>query len=141
MRAASSSAGALMGARILLRPFARRSSNVLACAAVAMRHRTPYARACATCIAIAALAIAGCVETPPRAGAPVPPASATPIAPNVEPPPPNVNLSGFPLPYRQGYADGCASAGGRERKDASRFASDGNYRTGWHDGVALCKKK
>ncbi len=107
-----------------------------------MRHRTPYARGCATCIAIAALAIAGCVETPPRSGATIPPpAGATPIAPDVEPPPPNVNLSGFPLPYRQGYADGCASAGGRERKDASRFASDGNYRTGWQDGVALCRKK
>ena len=29
---------------------------------------------------------------------------------------------GFPLPYRQGYADGCASATGAERKDAARFA-------------------
>ena len=58
-----------------------------------------------------------------------------------EPPPPAVNLSGFPLPYRQGYADGCASATSTERKDAVRFASDGNYRTGWQDGIALCKKK
>ena len=80
--------------------------------------------------------------TPPGPGTAIPPAGgAAPIAPNVEPPPPNVNLSGFPLPYRQGYADGCASAGGRERKDAPRFASDGNYRTGWQDGAALCKKK
>jgi len=101
----------------------------------------PNARACAAFVAIAALAIAGCVETPPRPGTAVPPAGASPIPPHAEPPPPNVNLSGFPLPYRQGYADGCASAGGRERKDASRFASDGNYRTGWQDGVALCKKK
>ena len=52
-----------------------------------------------------------------------------------------VNLSGFPLPYRQGYADGCASATGPERKDAVRFAADGNYRTGWNDGLALCRKK
>ena len=59
---------------------------------------------------------------------------------NVEPPPPHVNLSGFPLPYRQGYADGCASATGAERKDAARFGGDGNYRTGWQDGLALCKK-
>jgi tetratricopeptide (TPR) repeat protein len=63
------------------------------------------------------------------------------IDPNVEPPPPNVNLSGFPLPYRQGYADGCAGAAGGERKDASRFAADGNYRTGWQDGRAICAKK
>jgi len=78
-------------------------------------------------------------------GAPVAPAApAAPSAPvpaNREPPPPNVNLSGFPLPYRQGYADGCASAGGAERKDAARFSSDPNYRTGWQDGVVLCRKR
>jgi hypothetical protein len=67
--------------------------------------------------------------------------TAPPIAPNVEPPPPPVNLSGFPLPYRQGYADGCASAAGPERRDATRFSADGNYRTGWQDGLALCRKK
>lgn len=83
---------------------------------------------------------AGCASTPPSTPS-IPPARAKPIAPNAEPPPANVNLSGFPLPYRQGYADGCASASGAERKDASRFASDGNYRTGWQDGVVLCKKK
>jgi hypothetical protein len=105
----------------------------------AMRHRAPRGRVCAACALAAAFAIGGCMTTP--APPVVPPASAKPIAPNVEPPPPNVNLSGFPLPYRQGYADGCASAGGRERKDAGRFASDGNYRTGWQDGVTLCKKK
>jgi hypothetical protein len=60
---------------------------------------------------------------------------------DAEPPPPNVNLSGFPLPYRQGYADGCASVGRSERKDAARFAADGNYRTGWQDGRALCAKQ
>ncbi len=47
----------------------------------------------------------------------------------------------FPLPYRQGYADGCASATGPERKDAARFGADGNYRTGWQDGLALCRRK
>ena len=55
-------------------------------------------------------------------------------------PPANVNLQGFPLEYRQGYADGCASARDAERKDAARFKSDGQYRTGWQDGIALCKK-
>ena len=74
----------------------------------------------------------------PDAGAPAPPV--TPPS-NVEPPPPAVNLSGFPLPYRQGYADGCTSAGGKEQKDATRFGGDGNYRTGWLDGRALCAKK
>ena len=73
----------------------------------------------------------------PDAGA----ATATPTPSNVEPPPPAINLAGFPLPYRQGYADGCASAGGREQKDAARFAAEGNYRTGWMDGRALCARK
>ena len=77
-------------------------------------------------------------------GAQEPPAvqpTAPPLPANAEPPAPAVNLSGFPLPYRQGYADGCASATGPERKDAVRFGADGNYRTGWTDGLALCRKK
>ena len=52
-----------------------------------------------------------------------------------------INLQGFPVPYRQGYADGCASVGALEQKDAVRFKSDGQYRTGWIDGNALCNKK
>jgi hypothetical protein len=89
-----------------------------------------------------AIVVGGCaqVATKPAAEPPAKPA-AQPIAPDKEPPPPAINLSGFPLPYRQGYADGCASASGAERKDAVRFAGDGNYRTGWQDGVALCRKK
>ena len=89
-----------------------------------------------------AVIVGGCAQVAPRPAVepPAPPA-AIPIPPCAEPPPPAINLSGFPLPYRQGYADGCASATGAERKDAVRFASDGNYRTGWQDGIALCKKK
>jgi hypothetical protein len=92
--------------------------------------------------AVALLVAAGCATTGPTP-APAPPSrpATAPVPANVEPPPPNVNLSGFPLPYRQGYADGCASARGSERKDATRFAADGNYRTGWQDGLALCRKK
>ena len=90
-----------------------------------------------------AIVVGGCalVATRPAVEPPPPKPTAPPIAPDKEPPPPAINLSGFPLPYRQGYADGCASATGAERKDAVRFASDGNYRTGWQDGVALCRKK
>jgi hypothetical protein len=95
---------------------------------------------------VVAALIAGCTTVGPQA--PVAPTPAPPTAPsaptvprNAEPPPPKVNLSGFPLPYRQGYADGCASAGGTEHKDAARFSSDMNYRTGWTDGKALCGKK
>jgi hypothetical protein len=90
----------------------------------------------------ALLVAAGCATTGP-APAPASPSrpAAAPLPANAEPPPPNVNLSGFPLSYRQGYADGCASAGGTERKDLTRFAQEGNYRVGWQDGLALCRKK
>ena len=79
---------------------------------------------------------AGCATIPPAA-----PPTAPPLPRTAEPPPPKINLSGFPLAYRQGYADGCASATGTERKDGERFGKDGNYSMGWQDGVALCRKK
>ncbi len=102
-------------------------------------------RAPAALLAIAF--IAGCAQTGTMRDEPALPPGAPPAAPrpgmpsNVEPPAPAVNLSGFPLPYRQGYADGCASATGAERKDVARYGTDGNYRTGWQDGRALCRKK
>ena len=93
--------------------------------------------------------MAGCATVSPvLPGASVP--SATPPAappappapkPYVEPPPPPVNLQGFPPTYRLGFGDGCATARGTEQKDMARFNADGNYRTGWQDGVAQCKKK
>src|SRR5208283_4299206 len=80
----------------------------------------------------------GCATVGPT---PTPYGTPTPAQPQGHPnPPSNVNLQGFPLAYRQGYADGCASASGGERKDAERFKTDGPYRTGWIDGQALCKK-
>jgi len=111
---------------------------------------TPFAtiRVTRVVAAIAAMLVAGCTAVGPREApvAPTPtPSQPAPSAPTVprdaEPPPPKVNLSGFPLQYRQGYADGCASVGGVEHKDAARFSSDMNYRTGWTDGRALCGKK
>ena len=74
------------------------------------------------------------------ASAPAGPAAPVP-KPYVEPPPPPVNLQGFPPTYRLGFGDGCASGRGAEKKDAARFAGDGNYRTGWNDGLAQCRKK
>jgi hypothetical protein len=89
--------------------------------------------------------VAGCATVAPTDSVAPPPAPEKPSAPplprTAEPPPPAVNLSGFPLPYRQGYADGCASATGPQRRDATRYASDANYRTGWTDGASLCKRK
>ena len=98
----------------------------------------------ALCVMAVSLFVGACATAPIGGAPPVPSAPAQPAAPvprNVEPPPPSINLSGFPLPYRQGYADGCASVAGSERKDAGRFGGDPNYRTGWQDGFALCRKK
>jgi len=90
-------------------------------------------RLLASLLAIALVSACATVQEPPS---PKP----APVPRNAEPPAPPVNLSGFPLAYRQGFADGCASATAAERKDAGR-ASDGNYRTGWQDGLAQCRKK
>ena len=102
-----------------------------------------------------ALVLAACASVPPPLSPPgnqipspagpgtEPTAPAKPQAPPTKNPnpPANVNLQGFPLAYRQGYADGCASIGNVEHKDAVRFKSDAQYRTGWQDGNFLCKKK
>lgn len=90
-------------------------------------------------LAFIVLLLAACATVPQTP--PTLPPTAPPLPRTAEPPPPPVNLTGFPLPYRQGFADGCASATGAERKDAARFPADGNYRTGWQDGVAQCRKK
>ncbi len=102
------------------------------------------------------LALAACSTAPVTPPPPAAPSAPAQVAPPPPPPPPpkpqtpptthpnppsNVNLQGFPLAYRQGYADGCASVGATEQKDAARFKNDGQYRTGWQDGVYLCKKK
>jgi hypothetical protein len=94
-------------------------------------------RSALACIVVACF-VAGCATVAPP---PAEPPRAPPLPRTAEPPPPPVNLSGFPLPYRQGFADGCASATGPERKDAVRFPADGNYRTGWQDGLAQCRRK
>ena len=85
-------------------------------------------------------AIAGCATPPPAPTTPAAPAPATP-APYVEPAPPPVNLQGFPPSYRLGFGDGCTTSRGTEKKDPVRFGNDGNYRIGWQDGLAQCKKK
>ena len=94
---------------------------------------------------LAASLIAGCATLsdgpagPGPAPAPIP--APTTHAQNPAPPA-NVNLSGYPLPFRQGYADGCASARqASEQKDATRWGADMQYRQGWTDGHAICGKR
>lgn len=88
---------------------------------------------------------AGCatVSPPPEPPPPAPPPPKAPQAPApyVEPPPPPVNLQGFPPAYRLGFGDGCATGRGSEKKDPVRFSNDGNYRVGWQDGLAQCRKQ
>ncbi len=55
--------------------------------------------------------------------------------------PANVNLSGFPPAFREGYADGCASAHGPTMRSESRFKSDQQYASGWRDVRDICKRR
>jgi hypothetical protein len=100
-------------------------------------------RAAARVLALSALLAAACASiapTPAPSGPPPGPYTAPAPQTRPAPPPANVNLQGFPVEYREGYADGCRSASGGEKKDAVRFRSDGQYRTGWQDGFAICRK-
>ena len=90
--------------------------------------------------ALGVLVLAGCATVQPPA-TPATPSTPQQPAPYVEPPPPPVNLQGFPPSYRLGFGDGCATGRGTEKKDPVRFGNDGNYRVGWQDGVAQCKAK
>jgi hypothetical protein len=88
--------------------------------------------------------VAGCASVPPAqppAAPPAAPSAPAKPAPYVEPPPPPVNLQGFPPSYRLGFGDGCATGRGTEKKDPVRFGNDGNYRVGWQDGFAQCRKQ
>lgn len=56
---------------------------------------------------------------------------------------PNVNLAGYPAPFRAGYIDGCNSvrrAAGMVRDDA-RFKADQAYAAGWRDGFDICNRQ
>jgi hypothetical protein len=54
--------------------------------------------------------------------------------------PPPVNLGGYNAAFKQGYADGCASAGSSQRRNESRYKSDTDYMIGWNDGNSVCRK-
>ena len=56
---------------------------------------------------------------------------------------PKINLAGYPLEFRQGYAEGCASAQpyAGPKRDEMRFKSDPNYAQGWQDGYDICRRQ
>ncbi len=62
-------------------------------------------------------------------------------APQRRPAGANVNLSGFPPEFKQGYADGCASAGGQRVRNEERFRDEPQYASGWRDGLDICRRK
>ena len=69
------------------------------------------------------LLVAACAQEPPK------PAQT-----------PNVNLSGFPKSFQDGYRDGCTSAKSLlNKKDQTRYKSDVQYATGWQDGYSACR--
>lgn len=80
------------------------------------------------------IVLGGCSATGPFSS---PSASPGPSSP----PRANVNLSGYPLEFKQGYADGCASAGGRTVRNETRMKGDSQYALGWRDGHDICKRR
>lgn len=67
------------------------------------------------------------------------------IGPTSEPvperkPEPRVNLSGYSAAFKQGYSDGCDSAGSRQRRDEKRFKTETDYMMGWNDGFSVCQR-
>jgi hypothetical protein len=75
--------------------------------------------------------LAGCSVEPP---APKPTQS---VASGLTP----VNLSGYSAPFKEGYSDGCTSAGARnERRNDIRYKTEADYMMGWNDGFSLCRK-
>jgi hypothetical protein len=52
---------------------------------------------------------------------------------------PRFNLSGYSAAFKRGHADGCASAGGTQRRDDGLYRGDADYMMGWNDGRSACK--
>jgi hypothetical protein len=91
------------------------------------------------CLLFAAL-LPACTTTTP------PPSQPAPGQSKPAPPPatrslPNVNLSGYPPAFREGFRDGCDSFRGNYRRDGTRFNKDNDYTIGWQDGFSICRRQ
>jgi len=52
-----------------------------------------------------------------------------------------VNQSGYSDTFKQGYAEGCESAGSRgQRRNESRYKTEADYMMGWNDGFSACRR-
>jgi hypothetical protein len=56
-------------------------------------------------------------------------------------PAPNVNLAGYNDAFKEGYADGCDTARGAQRRNAQRYGTDTDYTMGWNDGRGMCGRR
>ncbi len=57
------------------------------------------------------------------------------------PKPPQVNLGGYSEAFKQGYAEGCESAGARsQRRNEGRYKTEADYMMGWNDGFSACRR-
>ncbi len=95
-----------------------------------------HARAAAVTLLL--VLIAGCATTE-QGGAPPSSSAPAPRAPTASAP--GINLAGYSMAFRSGYADGCTSVNGGRKRDESRFKSDTDYAQGWRDGNDICKRK
>jgi hypothetical protein len=102
------------------------------------------------CVLLFATLCACTTSQPPPASKPAPPAANTLPAPSPSTPPPaavpsrplpNVNLSGYPPAFREGFRDGCDSFRGSYRRDNSRFGTNNDYTIGWQDGFSICRRQ
>lgn len=100
---------------------------------------------CVRCMAAALLAvlIAGCATTsPPQSRTPSSQPGTSQAEPRAQAPRTiNRNLSGYSPAFKQGYVEGCESAGsGGQRRDERRYKSDIDYLMGWNDGYSVCRR-
>lgn len=89
--------------------------------------------------------LSACVSTQPPAPAPgtpvPPPATPAPVPGPAAKPLPNVNLSGYPPAFKEGFRDGCDSFRGNYRRDTTRYAKNNDYTIGWQDGFSICRRQ
>src|SRR5882672_5409762 len=86
------------------------------------------------CSAALLTLVTACATAPPASK----PAASAPATPSTPAP---VNLSGYSAPFREGYTDGCESAGGRnQRRNDIRYKTAADYMMGWNDGFSVCRK-
>jgi hypothetical protein len=92
--------------------------------------------AVAMLIALLVALLAGCSSIAPERRPTDSTGSAVPSKPSDR-----VNLSGYSPAFKQGYSDGCDSAGASRRRDERRYKAETDYMMGWNDGNSACLRK